>query len=185
MILDSLICLTALAILATHVWSMRCHFVVDRNQMPKGMNMLSLLAVSSTFFMIFLIFWYPQPFLAQLIAMVLLLFSFLLFWATIRTSSEAGLFLAFDEKLPRSLLQIGPYGYVRHPFYSSYLLLWSGWALATWNILALLPLAMLFCAYWIAARGEERKFASTPMAEEYAVYAARTGRFLPKITVRR
>ena len=181
MLLDGLVCLFAVGILAAHVWSMRCHFDVDIKQMPKGMNMLSLLVLVSLLLMIGLTFYGQQPIVPQLVSLVMLIASALLFWATIRESSKAGLLAAFDEKLPGSLLMTGPYSVVRHPFYSSYLLLWSGWAIGTWSPWALLPLAAIIVTYWTAARGEEEKFASTAMAEEYAAYKAKTGRFIPRI----
>ncbi len=180
-ILDGLVCLIAIGILGTHVWSMQCHFDVDVKNMPKGMNLLSLLVLVSMVCMTILTFAGPQPAAAQLIGLLMLAASAVLFWAAIRESSKAGLFAAFDEKLPGSLLQTGPYSYVRHPFYTSYLLLWTGWAIATWNAWALVPLAAIYLAYWLAASGEERKFASTQMAGEYADYAQRTGRFFPKL----
>ncbi|MEX3010271.1 isoprenylcysteine carboxylmethyltransferase family protein [Hoeflea sp. TYP-13] len=173
--------MTALGILGSHVWSMRYHFDVDLKQMPKGMNMLSMLVLASLLFMIFLTFIGTQPLTPQLIGLIMLIASAGLFWLTIRESARANLLAAFDEKLPGSLLRTGPYAYVRHPFYTSYLLLWTGWAISTWNIWALVPLTGIVVAYWVAARGEERKFASTAMAEEYASYAATTGRFFPKI----
>jgi protein-S-isoprenylcysteine O-methyltransferase Ste14 len=115
----------------------------------------------------------------------MLVASFVLFWAAIRESSRARLLAAFDEKLPSSLLTTGPYAYVRHPFYTSYLLLWTGWSVATWSLWAVPPLAIIIMVYWSAARDEERKFAATPMAEDYAEYATRTGRFFPKLGIGR
>ena len=181
MVLKALINLLGVSILGCHAWSMRCHFDIDLQRMPKGMNMLSMLALVSMIVMGALVFFGRQPIAAQLLALFLMTASLLLFWATIRTSRNAGLLAAFDENPPACLLQNGPYAVVRHPFYTSYLLLWSGWALATWHVLALLPLAALSFAYWTAARREERKFASTPMAADYAAYASATGRFFPRI----
>ncbi|MEM6463102.1 MAG: isoprenylcysteine carboxylmethyltransferase family protein [Pseudomonadota bacterium] len=181
MLLDGLVCLFAVSTLAAHVWSIRYHFDVDIKRMPKGMNKLSLFVLLCVFLMTGLTFYGQQPILPQLMSLVMLASSAMLFMATIRASSKAGLFAAFDEKLPESLLTTGPYSVVRHPFYSSYLLLWSGWAIGTWNPWSLVPLAAIVVTYWVAARDEETKFASTSMAEDYAAYKAKTGRFLPKI----
>ena len=148
--------------------------------MPTGMNRLSVFVAIITLLFIYLTFHGVQSLAAQLTGLVMVVASFGFFWAAIRESSRAKLLAAFDEKLPSSLLTTGPYSLVRHPFYTSYLLLWAGWAIATWSIWALPPLAAIIIIYWTAASDEERKFAATPMAEEYAAYAARTGRFFPK-----
>lgn len=184
MVLKVLINLLGIGILVCHAWSMRCHFDIDVKRMPRGMNMLSMLALASLITMVVLVFLGRQPLAPLLMALILMIISFVLFWASIQASRNVGLLPAFDEKLPNCLLQNGPYAYVRHPFYTSYLLLWGGWALATWNPIALVPLAALTYAYWTAARSEEQKFAATPMAGEYAAYQATTGRFLPRIFAR-
>jgi protein-S-isoprenylcysteine O-methyltransferase Ste14 len=179
-LLDTIICLSSLTTLLCHVWSLQKHFDTDMRRMPTGMNRLSVFVAIITLLFIYLTFHGVQPLAAQVTGLVLVVASFEFFWAAKWESSRAKLLAAFDEKLPSSLLTTGPYSLVRHPFYTSYLLLWAGWAIATWSIWALPPLAAIIIIYWTAASDEERKFAATPMAEEYAAYAARTGRFFPK-----
>jgi len=93
-----------------------------------------------------------------------------------RTFSYAG-----NDDLPQFVHSAGPYQFIRNPFYASYLLaeiatlaIWpSAWA-------ALVVLGMIGYFQWLT-RFEERKFARSPVATEYAVYKARTGRLLPRL----
>jgi protein-S-isoprenylcysteine O-methyltransferase Ste14 len=177
--LDFMICLLGFLIIVCHTWSLKYHF--EMPQVPSGVKVISFLVLSSGVFLTYLLFSRQQGVFQQILGLLLLMMSFVLFWITIRASSEARLLAAFDEKKPRTLLQTGPYSYVRHPFYSSYILQWAGWAIGAWDIWALLPVAGMTTTYWIAANDEEAKFAKTAMAEDYRRYAARTGRFLPKM----
>jgi protein-S-isoprenylcysteine O-methyltransferase Ste14 len=68
---------------------------------------------------------------------------------------------------------------IRHPFYAAYMLFWTGGYLASLRWTSLAPALLLFVSYELSARQEERKFASSTLAEEYARYTARTGRYLP------
>lgn len=79
-----------------------------------------------------------------------------------------------------SLLTSGPFRLVRHPGYSAVLALWLGSALGTlnWLLLALWPL--LVALLFMVTREEEAllrdRFGTT-----YEVYAAKTGRLVPKV----
>ena len=179
MLWDSLICILGWVIIACHTWSLRAHF--DMPEMPSGVRVISFLVILSAVTLTFLTFFYSQPHWPQLIGFAMLVVSFIVFWITIRESSNAKLLAAFDEKLPHGLLKTGPYSVVRHPFYTSYLIQWIGWAIAAWHPAAIVPVVLMTVTYWNAARGEEAKFAKTDMAEEYAAYMKTTGRFFPKL----
>ena len=87
--------------------------------------------------------------------------------------------LAFTGDEPRFMLNAGPYRWVRHPFYSAYLLFWTGTAVATPGLSGWVAVLILGAVYVVAARHEEGKFARSAFAGRYAAYAARTGMFLP------
>jgi len=75
----------------------------------------------------------------------------------------------------------GPYRFVRHPIYAGWILLGCpGFALMlnSWIIL-LLPVFMYF-VYAILIRKEEAMMTAV-FGEEYRRYAARTGRFIPRL----
>lgn len=77
------------------------------------------------------------------------------------------------------LVQSGIYGVVRHPLYTSAMLASLGWALAWGSWFSLLPALALIPFFHAKARREERwlrdKF------PEYAAYARRVPRFIPRL----
>ena len=81
---------------------------------------------------------------------------------------------------PQFVFQEGPFAYVRHPFYTSYMLTHLAVALAYLGWLTSAIALASFVVLWRAAAFEEGKFASSPNAAEYRAYVSRTGRFVPK-----
>ena len=175
------ILLTALSILV-----IGSHAVVGKNhfkskQMPAGANLVSA-AVLTTLGVFLLLLWTGEaPLGAQLVALALEALSLWIFFRTITASRDGALHFAFDTENPVSLVTSGPYRYVRHPFYTSYLIFWTGLAIGTWSLWAVPVLVLMVVLYTVAARGEEAKFMRTGMSEDYAAYRARTGMFWPKI----
>jgi protein-S-isoprenylcysteine O-methyltransferase Ste14 len=105
--------------------------------------------------------------------------SLCLYWWAIRVNRSRPLSAAFSEDLPVHLNNRGPYRFVRHPFYCSYLLSWTAGVLASaqwW--LALTVLVMIF-VYVKAAEQEEDKFARSSLADRYREYQEETGMLLP------
>lgn len=83
---------------------------------------------------------------------------------------------------PSHLVTWGPYARIRHPFYTSYLLLFLAclvffphWAMAV------VVLYMLVVTDRTAA-GEERRLSASALGTEYREYVTRTGRFVPRLT---
>jgi protein-S-isoprenylcysteine O-methyltransferase Ste14 len=119
------------------------------------------------------------PLAATLAGLVLLLVSFVLFWACVYWNRKKPLSLAYSHDLPAHMNSRGPYRWVRHPFYTSYLTAYVGGLIASLNpVVLLFVLAMAFI-YWDAARREEAKFARSDFADAYAAYRRKTGMFLP------
>ena len=105
-----------------------------------------------------------------------------LFWWAIRTSFGKPLSAAFSPDTPVHLVCDGPYRFVRHPLYTSYILTWAaGWVVtAQWW---LLPTALIMLViYFVASSAEEEKFLRSPLGRDYQRYRLRTGRFLPNLT---
>ena len=84
----------------------------------------------------------------------------------------------FPEPLPEArLVQTGIYGMVRHPIYTSVILLFLGWAL-WWRSLPGLGLGLVIIGFLDAkARHEERRLHLKFL--EYKSYAKRVKRLLP------
>jgi protein-S-isoprenylcysteine O-methyltransferase Ste14 len=178
-VLDLAITLLGLGIFGQHVWALKGHFASDR--MTSGARTISLSALFTCAVMLWLIWEPKQPVAAQLVGAAIMALSVLLFRAAVRASEAARLKYAFDPALPKQLVTDGPYGRVRHPFYASYLLYWGGWAVATWSLWSVPPLAILAALYTIAARYEESLLGNSNMAADYAIYRQRVGFFWPRL----
>lgn len=84
------------------------------------------------------------------------------------------------DDAPEHLVTEGPYAWIRHPFYTSYIVTMIGCVLAAphWMTLAMLA-AVVYRLNGTAAREEARFLASDGFGEPYAAYVRRTGRFVP------
>jgi protein-S-isoprenylcysteine O-methyltransferase Ste14 len=88
-----------------------------------------------------------------------------------------------DRNAPVHIVTYGPYRWVRHPFYVSFILLLVGAALIARDgiTLAALPLGLLSLDW--TARGEEKKLLASSLGGEYSAYRERTGRFVPRLVM--
>lgn len=179
LILDIFLTLLSIFIVGIHGMAGKTHF--KSRAMPDGARLL-VVAVLTTLVVFLVLLWTNDaPIGAQIAALALEALSLWLFYRTIAASRDGALHLAFDIDNPVSLVTSGPYRYVRHPFYTSYLIFWSGLALGTWSLWSIAVLAVMVVLYTVAARGEEVKFAKTEMSGDYATYRSRTGMFWPKL----
>jgi len=115
----------------------------------------------------------------DLLAVILAISSAALFAWGVATVRRGRLTAAFSTDAPAELITDGPFRYVRHPFYVSYLVCHLQAVLLSRSGWALLPLLWMAGIYIRAALLEERKFLNGPLADEYHQYAAKTGRFIP------
>jgi protein-S-isoprenylcysteine O-methyltransferase Ste14 len=121
------------------------------------------------------------PLSVSAVGVVGLLLALLLFhWAAFSIRGRVFSYAGHDD-LPQFVHTAGPYAYVRNPFYASYLLAeisTIAMAPSVWGGLAIAASGAYF--QWLA-RFEEEKFSRSPVAAEYQVYKARTGRLFPKV----
>ena len=87
--------------------------------------------------------------------------------------------LAFADGPPDSLVDGGPYHYIRHPFYTAYIIVWFAGVVATANGWLMASALWMTMRYAVAAAEEELAYDDTPFADRYRHYRARTGMFLP------
>lgn len=179
LVFDGLVTLVACGVVGAYIWSVRNHFASD--VMPSGARVIALAVTSSTVLMLALTWLVDQPILAQVVGLLIQLFSVWIFCSAIIASRQARLRFVFDPAHPHSLVEQGPYRLVRHPFYVSYSIFWFGWAVATWSLLAIPSVVILLWLYVSAARMEESNFEASPLSSDYAAYKARTGFFLPRL----
>lgn len=167
---------------AAFSWGAKSHFR-QTERVPFGTYLISVLTVIG-------FLWFGWRIIANSLALTwgvalcLFVLSIALFAWTVSATRKTPPTMAFDTDEPFFLLNHGPYQYVRHPFYASYLLFWTGTALATPGLLPwAAPLVMLL-VYSTAARREERKFATSSLAAAYRDYRAKAGMFTPRLRAR-
>jgi len=79
------------------------------------------------------------------------------------------------------LVTRGVYSRIRHPLYTSMVLLAAGWAVFTHSWLAGAGTLLLFAILWLKASVEESLLRE--IYPEYTAYARKTGRFFPRCGV--
>jgi protein-S-isoprenylcysteine O-methyltransferase Ste14 len=178
-VLDAVVTVSGFAIVAMYTWSMKRHF--STAETPVEVKILSPFILATAFWFTWTIMTAQQGAGLTIIAWLMQLGSAALFVWAIKASKEARLTYIFDGGLPQGLATEGPYRYVRHPFYTSYIAFWSAWALATGSIWSFIPVICLSAFYVRAAGEEERVLMTAPFSEAYREYRSRTGFMLPKI----
>jgi protein-S-isoprenylcysteine O-methyltransferase Ste14 len=111
------------------------------------------------------------------LAIALLLFE----WAR-RTVRGQYFSWIFSTDTPTFICTDGPFAYVRNPFYTSYLLTMAAPVIMQPGVVRAAVFLAMVVYFVAAALHEERKFARSTVAAEYARYKASTGRFLPKLS---
>jgi len=114
-------------------------------------------------------------------ATMLYIASLILFWWAVYTNRSKPLSAVFSPDLPKHFVSHGPYTWIRHPFYTSYLLTSFAGVFATGHLWFSSTVLVMITIYWKAALLEERKFFQTPLASLYATYRSRTGYFAPTL----
>ena len=177
MLLDLIAILVATATFGSQVWSSRSHFVVSELQFAAKLVIAQV--IIGLLVLLSIVALYDQPTVPQSVGIGLICLSLAIFWWAVRATRQAQLRAVFTKEMPQSLVTTGPYAYVRHPFYTSYLTFWLGLAFASWSIIGAALFISTFVIYWRAAGAEEAKFMTTDMAEAYREFAATRSRFFP------
>lgn len=116
-----------------------------------------------------------------LLALALGVVSAAIFWAAQKSAPSRLLGRAFSDHTPDTLVDAGPYAYVRNPLYTSYLIYWLAWVpLTAGHWVSIVFFAVMLATYIGAALSEERQL-SAQLGAPYKAYAARTKRFIPWI----
>ena len=167
------------ACLASFAWGMR-KFFVQPVVSTRGMKVITgcgLLFAALHFVAVFV----TNNITAErgFVGTLLYLWSLGLFWWAIKTNSAARLSAAFSPDVPVHLVEDGPYRFIRHPFYCSYVLAWLSGTIATARWWLLPTVAVMIIIYWKAASIEEEKFSRSSLAAQYQEYRARTAWLVP------
>lgn len=114
-------------------------------------------------------------------AAILMICSLLLFRHARRSSPPRTLAVAFERSDPAQIVSHGPYRYIRHPFYVSYMLYWTAAFLSAPHPLIGAGALTILVLYAILAGREERALLASPLGPKYRQYQRRSGRFLPRL----
>ena len=113
------------------------------------------------------------------LAAALYIISLILFWWSISTAKQ--LDFAFSDNVGE-IITNGPFGFIRHPFYVSYILCWFTGSLLFNSLLLWITLTYLIFFYFLSARREENVILQSTYSTEYASYKKEIGMFLPRVT---
>jgi protein-S-isoprenylcysteine O-methyltransferase Ste14 len=119
--------------------------------------------------------------LPRAVAVLLTLASVGLIFLTIGTHRVALALWHQREDAPQSIVTDGPYRYVRHPFYTAFLLAQLAALLVAPHWLTVFGLLHAAIALSMTARREEQRLLGSAFGSGYRDYMQTTGRFFPGI----
>lgn len=102
------------------------------------------------------------------------------FWYLNNFIKNKNFHLIFSNNKPDIFLKMGPYRYVRHPFYSTYIIFYFSVTLYCRTLPSLLCSLSLLLIYLYAADWEERRILNSDYGTEYLKYKRSTGMLFPK-----
>jgi len=92
--------------------------------------------------------------------------------------------IVWGEDIPEAVCDAGPYRFVRHPLYLSYLLAFLAAAIAIPHWLTAAVFAANTGLLVHGALDDEQKLAGSALAADYAAYRRRVGMFFPRLRQR-
>lgn len=112
---------------------------------------------------------------------ILALGSLSLYEWTRRTVVDRNFFAGLSGEVPGALCDSGPYGFVRHPFYLSYMVAFLGVALAFPSLIVIGVCLLNIGLFVYMALDDERVLLASAMGADYQLYKMRVGMFLPRL----
>ncbi|MBN1312028.1 MAG: isoprenylcysteine carboxylmethyltransferase family protein [Anaerolineae bacterium] len=86
-------------------------------------------------------------------------------------------------KEDHTLIQAGPYRWIRHPIYLAYLLNYAGGGLLASNLVLTIIPVVTYILLVLLRMGQEEEMLSKQFGQHYEEYKQRTGRLLPKLRI--
>ena len=90
---------------------------------------------------------------------------------------------AVTHKEGHRVVDTGPYGFVRHPIYTGFIVIYVGMAIICTTVLALVAVLVITFGLWLKARVEEQ-FLIEELGAAYDAYRARTPMLMPRMSRR-
>lgn len=86
-----------------------------------------------------------------------------------------------ENDAPKNIVTHGSYAWVRHPFYTSFIICLTGCVIICPHLSTIGTLIYAVVVLMVTARQEESRLSSSEFGEEYREYMTRVGRFFPGI----
>ena len=122
----------------------------------------------------------PMVVSAKIFGLLCYVLSLVLFWWSIVTAKK--LEFAFSNNVGK-VVTTGPFAFIRHPFYTSYFLVWFGSSILFNSIFLWITLIYLVSFYITSAKTEEEVYLKSEYSREYRDYSKNVGMFLPRIAL--
>ncbi len=162
-------------------WTVNGVFIPSSSSQKMGYRLLKLGNVFTWLSSIVIWYYSSNPNSEKWIfGSIMLILDLVLFMCAKRVATKK-LTLAFSNDSPKFILQEGPYRYIRHPFYTSYLFCYLIVAAVLNHWVLWINFSCMLAIYLWAALREEQKFKNSPLKGEYLLYRKKAGLFYPKI----
>jgi protein-S-isoprenylcysteine O-methyltransferase Ste14 len=117
---------------------------------------------------------------AALCGCILALCSVMLYQWSRRTVVDRNFYIALSGQVPAAVCDMGPYHFVRHPFYLSYMVAFLGVAVAFPSLIVSGVCLLNVGLFVYMALDDERVLLGSPIAADYGRYKTHVGMFLPR-----
>jgi protein-S-isoprenylcysteine O-methyltransferase Ste14 len=180
----AILLILAASCFAGFTWAI-LHLFRREASMPTTMRWLGLFGSLFTIVQFLAIVLSNPPLFLAVLGALLYISTLALFWWAVPFARKASLRLAFTQTQSTELLRDGPYRWVRHPFYASYMLFWISGTVATGQPWLLVSLFVMSGFYVTAIIREESELLARADLAEYPEYRSATGCLTPKIPISR
>jgi protein-S-isoprenylcysteine O-methyltransferase Ste14 len=116
---------------------------------------------------------------------VLALCAVMLYEWTRRTIVDRNFYVGLAGEVPNTVCDTGPYGYVRHPFYLSYMAAFVGVAIAFPSPIVAGVCLLNIGLFAYMAIDDERVLLASAIEADYRAYRGRVGMFVPRFAAKR
>ena len=112
---------------------------------------------------------------------ILALGAVMLYEWTRRTVIDSHFYVGLAGEVPPTVCDVGPYRYMRHPFYLSYMVAFVGVAVAFPSLVVAGVCALNIGLFVYMAIDDERTLLGSAIAADYQAYRRRVGMFVPRL----
>ena len=174
----------ALSCFASFTWAI---FTLFKRRNEAALTLMHAVSVFGSFFFVaqvvaLLLAQADADRMVFMVGLLLYMASLALFWWAVPFARNAAFGTAFAGVIPAHVVREGPYRFIRHPFYASYLLFWIAGVLVSQNWWLLLSAVVMGALYATAIRQEEHELLGGSFSSQYKEYMERTGCLLPRLS---